>query len=224
MPFERVIAVGSGKGGVGKSTVSLNLAVALAEEGESVALLDADLFGPSIPLMTGLQNLTPKVENERVIPFKKFGIEILSPGFFLEESTPVVWRGPMLHQMLEKMLMQTAWENTTLIIDLPPGTGDVPISLSQLLKIDGAIVVSTPHPLSTLDAQKAINAFALLDIPLLGVVQNMGEEEPFSLAEKFATPLLGSFPYDAKFGEDACRGIPSLPLFQTLAQNLLEKL
>lgn len=209
--------IGSGKGGVGKSTVAVNLAVALAAKGLSVALLDADLYGPSIPIMMGLRRLSPPVmpshsdnRTPQVIPFTKFGVKVISIGFFMEEARSIVWRGPMLHGALQKMLAEVAWGDLDLLlIDLPPGTGDVQISLSQLLAIDGALVVSTPQEVAMLDAIKAINAFDQLEIPLKGVVENMagfhvpgtdqvyhifGQGKAKELADRFNVPLLGSIP------------------------------
>src|SRR5690348_13729352 len=147
----KTVFVGSGKGGVGKSTVAVNLAVALAQQGLKVGLLDADVYGPSIPIMLGLRRLSPRIERshtgeEKVIPLNKFGIQIISLGFFIEESRSMIWRGPMVHGTLQKMLQGVAWgELDVLVVDLPPGTGDVLLSLSQLLKEGSALVVCTPQ-------------------------------------------------------------------------------
>lgn len=212
---EKTLFIGSGKGGVGKSTVSVNLAVSLARFGLEVGLLDADLYGPSIPIMMGLRNLSPNTSvdsegKERTLPFTKFGIKTLSLGFFIEESRSVVWRGPVLHTTLQKLLYETDWgELDVLIIDLPPGTGDVPLSLKQLIAIDGALVVSTPQDVAILDAIKAINSFHQLEIPLCGIIENMagftapdtddvyylfGEGKGYELASRFQVPLIGSIP------------------------------
>ncbi|HRD55158.1 MAG TPA: P-loop NTPase, partial [Parachlamydiaceae bacterium] len=164
---------------MGKSTVAVNLSVSLAKQGYLVGLLDADVYGPSIPIMLGLRRLSPREiqdnnGNSKLLPFSKFGIKAMSIGFFIEEAASVLWRGPMLHNALQKMIQDVEWgELDILIIDLPPGTGDVPISLSKLLKIEGAIIVSTPQEVAALDAKKAINALHLLDIPLLGIIENM---------------------------------------------------
>lgn len=212
---QKTLFIGSGKGGVGKSTVAVNLAIALAKQGFSVGLMDADLYGPSIPIMLGLRRLTPRSRKtpdgqEMIIPFSKFGIKAMSIGFFIEEARAVVWRGPVLHTTLQKMVASVEWGPLDyLLIDLPPGTGDVPISLAQLCPIDGALVVCTPQEVAMLDAVKAINAFHQLQIPLWGVIENMagftvpGTEETYhifgqgkaeELANKFETPLLGSIP------------------------------
>lgn len=212
---KKTFLVGSGKGGVGKSTVSVNLAVALAKLGLSVGLLDADVYGPSIPIMLGLRRMSPRISRsaegvETIIPFSKFGIKSISIGFFMEEARSVVWRGPVLHSALQKMISEVSWGDLDiLIIDLPPGTGDTPISLSQLLEIDGAIVVCTPQEVAMLDAIKAINAFDQLNIPLVGVVENMagftvpetnetyhifGQGKAQELANRFHTRLIGSIP------------------------------
>lgn len=209
------VFIGSGKGGVGKSTVTINLAISLAKLGAVVGVLDADLYGPSIPIMMGLRRMPPRVidrggGNERVIPFFKFGIKVISIGLFVEEGRAVVWRGPMLHGALDKLISDVEWgELDFLLIDLPPGTGDVPISLSQLLNSDGALIVTTPQEVAMLDAIKAINSFHSLDIPLLGIVENMagftdpstgvthhifGQGMGLVLAQKFETELLASIP------------------------------
>lgn len=212
---KQTFIIGSGKGGVGKSTVSVNLAVALGRLGLQVGLLDADLYGPSIPIMMGLRNLSPNTTldnegQEKSLPFTKFGIKTLSLGFFIEESRSVVWRGPVLHTTLQKMLYETDWgELDVLLIDLPPGTGDVPLSLKQMIAIDGALVVSTPQDVAILDAIKAINSFDQLEIPLCGIIENMagftapGTEEVYylfgegkgeELASRFQVPCIGSIP------------------------------
>lgn len=245
--------IGSGKGGVGKSTVSVNLAVALAKRGLSVGLFDADIYGPSIPIMLGLRRLSPRIRkdnqnNDKVIPFTKFGVHAVSIGFFLEESASVVWRGPVLHSALQKMIVEVDWPQLdVLLIDLPPGTGDVPISLSKMMAIDGAIVVCTPQEVAMLDAIKAVNAFDQLGIPLMGVVENMagftvpgtqdtyhifGQGKAKELAVRFHVPLLVSIPlipairhgsdegYPAAFHEGGERGGA---YFHDLATALLEK-
>ncbi|ADI38757.1 protein mrp homolog [Waddlia chondrophila 2032/99] len=222
--------VGSGKGGVGKSTVTVNLAVALAGQGLKVGILDADVYGPSIPIMMGLRRLSPRVQEdgdgrEQVIPFTKFGIQVISLGFFIEEARSVVWRGPMLHSTLQKMLQDAAWgELDFLLIDLPPGTGDVPLSLSQLLPIQGALIVTTPQEVAMLDAIKAINAFSQLNIPLIGIIENMagftpsgsqttypifGEGKGAELAKRFETTLLHSIPLIPEIRRGGDEGYPS---------------
>ncbi|WP_068470112.1 Mrp/NBP35 family ATP-binding protein [Candidatus Protochlamydia phocaeensis] len=247
-PSTKIVAIGSGKGGVGKSTVAVNLAVALAQTGLKIGLLDADIYGPSIPIMLGLRRLTPKIFSQadgksQVLPFTKFGIKAISIGFFMEEARSAVWRGPILHGALEKMLNEVAWgELDVLLIDLPPGTGDVLLSLSQLLAITGALVVCTPQEVAMLDAIKAINAFYQLDIPLLGVVENMagfavpetgqiyhifGEGKAQELADRFHLPLLASLPLLPAIRQGGDEGYPiafheghpqAALLFRTLAQ------
>jgi ATP-binding protein involved in chromosome partitioning len=211
----KTFVIGSGKGGVGKSTIAVNFAIALAQQGLKVGLLDADVYGPSIPIMLGLRRLSPQVQRfadgkEKVIPFTKYGVKAISIGFFIEEARSVMWRGPILHGTLNKMLFDVEWgELDLLLIDLPPGTGDVQLSLAQLLKIQGAIVVTTPQEVAILDAIKAINAFDHLEIPLVGIVENMagfaipdtekiyhifGEGKGQELAERFQTSLLARIP------------------------------
>ncbi|CRX38529.1 Mrp/NBP35 family ATP-binding protein [Estrella lausannensis] len=227
---QTTLLVGSGKGGVGKSTVSVNLAVALASLGAKVGLLDADLYGPSLPIMLGLRRLSPHTEitaegKELIHPFYKFGIKALSIGFFVEEARSVLFRGPLLHGTLEKMIRDVEWGDLDiLLIDLPPGTGDIPLSLSSLLEIDGSLIVTTPQEVAVLDALKAINAFYSLSIPVLGVIENMagftppGSAETFhifgqgkakELADKFSIPLIGSIPLNLKIREGGDEGSPS---------------
>lgn len=243
----QTIAVGSGKGGVGKSTVSVNLAISLARLGFKVGLLDADLYGPSIPIMLGLRRLPASTDNNEIHPFSKFGIKVISLGFFIDEAMSVLRRGPMLHSMLETMINNVSWGPLDfLVIDLPPGTGDIPISLSTLMEIQGSLVVTTPQEVALLDALKAINAFYELKIPLLGIVENMagftppgsditypifGQGKGQELADKFSVPLLASIPLNQRIREGGDEGLPSACLkteklssasFHTLAENLLQ--
>lgn len=222
--------IGSGKGGVGKSTVAVNLAVALAKTGLAVGLLDADVYGPSIPIMLGLRRLSPRTHKDAngkatVTPFTKFGVRTISIGSFVEESQSLMWRGPMLHGVLQKLISEVDWGDLDLLlIDLPPGTGDVPLSLSQLLKINGALVVCTPQEVAMLDAIKAINSFDYLKIPLVGVIENMagftipgtettyhifGQGKAQELAQRFHVPLLGSIPLIPAIRQGGDEGFPS---------------
>ena len=207
-----IIAIGSGKGGVGKSTVSSNLAVALAKQGRKVGLLDADIYGPSQPRMMGINKRPASPDGKTIIPLKSHGVTLMSIGFMLEENKAVVWRGPMLMGALQQMLGQVEWgELDVLLIDLPPGTGDVQLTLCQKTKISGAILVSTPQDVALLDARKAIDMFQTLKTPVLGMIENMsfhvcsncGHEEHIfghvgvaKEAEKLGVPLLGSLPID----------------------------
>jgi ATP-binding protein involved in chromosome partitioning len=252
-PYTKIYLVGSGKGGVGKSTVAVNLSIALSKKGLQVGLLDADVYGPSIPIMLGLRRLAPReIKNHegksKVLPFTKFGIKSMSIGFFIEEAKSILWRGPMLHNALQKMLDDIEWGDLdVLIIDLPPGTGDVPISLSKLLKIDGAIIVCTPQEVAMLDAVKAINALHVLDIPLLGVIENMagftvpgtndtydifGKGKAHELSHNFNTSLLGSIPLIPAIVEGGDIGYPATltkgnnqpgAYFDAIAENFLEQ-
>jgi ATP-binding protein involved in chromosome partitioning len=242
----QILFIGSGKGGVGKSTVAVNLAVALAQQGLKVGLLDADVYGPSIPIMLGLRRLSPRIERlpsgtEKIIPLTKFGIQVISLGFFIEEAHSIIWRGPMLHGTLQKMLQGVAWgELDLLVIDLPPETGDILLSLTQLLKGKaGALVVCTPQEVAMLDAIKAINAFDQLDIPLWGIIENMagfqvpeteqifhifGQGKAQELALRFQTQLLVSIPLMTNIRRGGDEGIPSALHPADLAGRLFQEL
>jgi len=208
---KNLIAVGSGKGGVGKTTVAVNLAIALARSGQKVGLLDADVYGPNVPLMMGVR-AQPHAIGERIQPIEKNGVRIMSMGFLNPGDKPLVWRGPMLHSVIQQFLRSVDWgELDYLVIDLPPGTGDVQLSLIQTAPLTGAVVVTTPSDVSLEDARKAINMFQQVRVPLLGVVENMSYLEcphckeridVFShgggkkTAEMMNVPFLGELPLD----------------------------
>ncbi len=209
---QRILAVGSGKGGVGKSTVSSNLAVALAKQGRKVGLLDADIYGPSQPRMMGINKRPASPDGKTILPLHAHGVTIMSLGFMLDDDKPVVWRGPMLIGALQQMLTQVQWgELDVLIVDLPPGTGDVQLTLCQKTELTGAIVVSTPQDVALLDARKALGMFTQLNTPILGLIENMslfhcpncGHESHIfghggvaTEAEKLGVPLLAALPID----------------------------
>ncbi len=208
----RIIAIASGKGGVGKSTVATNLAVALAREGKSVGLLDADIYGPSVPRMMGLSARPKSPDGKTIIPLHAHGVTVMSIGLMLKEGEAVVWRGPMLMGALQQMMGQVAWgELDALIVDLPPGTGDVQLSLSQRYPVTGAIIVSTPQDVALLDARKAMDMFEKTKVPLLGLIENMssyvcpncgheahifGHGGARAEAERVGVPFLGEIPLD----------------------------
>lgn len=172
---KNIIAVSSGKGGVGKSTVSSNLAVALAKAGKKVGLLDADIYGPSVPRMFGAINQRPEVtDGNRIIPIERYGVKLMSIGFITEEDAALVWRGPMLFKAMDQLLRDVLWEDLDyLLVDLPPGTGDVQLSLAQKVPITGALIVSTPQNISFIDVKKSIDMFDRVGTPILGLVENM---------------------------------------------------
>ena len=209
---DRILAIGSGKGGVGKSTVSSNLAVALARQGRKVGLLDADIYGPSQPRMMGVNKRPASPDGKTIIPLQAHGVTLMSIGFMLEEGKAVVWRGPMLMGALQQMLGQVEWGKLdVLIVDLPPGTGDVQLTLCTKTELTGAIVVSTPQDVALIDARKALDMFATLKTPVLGLIENMSifvcpdcgaQHEIFGQggvkaeAERMGVPLLGALPID----------------------------
>lgn len=209
---QRILAIGSGKGGVGKSTVSSNLAVALARAGRKVGLLDADIYGPSQPRMMGVNKRPASPDGKTIIPLHAHGVTLMSIGFMLDPDKAVVWRGPMLMGALQQMLGQVEWgELDVLLVDLPPGTGDVQLTLCQKSEVSGAIVVSTPQDVALLDARKALDMFKTLNTPVLGLIENMsqftcptcgtthdifGQGGVKAEAEKLGLPLLGALPID----------------------------
>lgn len=221
-----VIAVAAGKGGVGKSTVATNLALALREQGARVGLLDADIYGPSVPTMLGTPETPPSTRPpNKIIPAVHYGMAVISVGFFTDRENAVVWRGPMVHKLLQQFLEDVDWgELDYLVVDLPPGTGDAQLSLSQLIPITGAVMVTTPQEVALIDVEKAVNMFKKVEVPLLGVVENMAyyvcptcghHDEIFSrgggkhLAEQLGVTFLGEVPLDSKvrYGGDIGRPI-----------------
>ena len=245
--IERIIAIASGKGGVGKSTVSTNLAVALVAEGRRVGLLDADVYGPSQPRMLGVSGRPSSPDGKIILPLRNHGVTVMSMGLMAQEGEAVVWRGPMLMGALQQMLAQVQWGALdVLIIDLPPGTGDVPMTLTQSAKIDGAIVVSTPQDVALLDARKGIDMFKKLNTPILGMVENMsthicshcGHEEHLfghggvvAEAKKWEVPLLAEIPLHIDIRLAADGGAPIVAakahsrearIFRELANRLIE--
>ena len=171
---KNAIAVGAGKGGVGKSTIAAMAAVGLAREGAKVGLLDADVYGPSIPKLMGIEAEKPSVREDRILPIKAHGVSVMSMGFMVEPERAVIWRGPMIHGVVKQFVEQVEWgELDYLIIDLPPGTGDVPLSLAQMLPLTGAVIVCTPQEVALLDAIKALRMYQQLNVDILGIVENM---------------------------------------------------
>jgi len=220
--FRNTIAVSSGKGGVGKSTVAVNLAISLTLEGARVGLLDADILGPNIPMMMGVEKMPPPRER-KMIPAEAFGVRFISTGFLVKPDQPLVWRGPMLHSAIRQLLGDVDWgELDYLVIDLPPGTGDAQLSLAQAIPLSGAIIVTQPMQVAAADALRGLKMFEKLEVPIIGVVENMsgeffgtgaGEE----LAEKYNTAYLGTVPLDANvrkggdLGQPIVSGFPDSP-------------
>jgi len=213
---KHVIAVASGKGGVGKSTVAVNLALALKMLGARVGLMDADIYGPNIPIMLGIPGEQRPGANaeEKILPLEAHGVKAISIGFFANPEQPVIWRGPLLHKTMEQFLHRVDWgELDYLVVDLPPGTGDVQLSLSQWVSLSGAVVVTTPQEVALSDVRKAVNMFRQLEVPVLGVVENMtgaifGRGGGEKMAEVFQIPFLGDIPLDAQVRECGDAGLP----------------
>ena len=231
---KRIIAVGSGKGGVGKSTVAVNLAVSMAREGWRVGLVDADIYGPSQPRMMGVSKRPASPDGKTIIPPVAFGVRMISVGLMLPEDQALIWRGPMLMGALQQLMTQVAWgELDALVIDMPPGTGDVQMTLCQKFPVTGAIVVSTPQDVALLDARRALNAFATLKTPVLGLVENMatyicpncgheahifGEGGVRREAEKLGLPFLGSLPLAVEVRLSGDGGVPVAATDSALAE------
>src|ERR1051325_7243318 len=221
--LKNIIAVSSGKGGVGKSTVAVNLAIALAQYGAKVGLLDTDVYGPNVPIMVGV-NEEPKVHGEKLLPHEAYGVKVMSLGFLNRGDRPVVWRGPMLHTAVRQFLYDVEWgEIDYLIVDMPPGTGDAQLSLAQLVPVQGAVLVTTPQEVAMADVRKAINMFEQVHIPVLGVVENMsyfvcdncserhaifGSGGGQELATRFNCVLLGQVPLSMSIREGGDLGVP----------------
>jgi len=224
--IKNIIVVASGKGGVGKSTTSVNLALALAAEGATVGMLDADIYGPSQPRMLGCDAKPESIDGKSMEPVMGHGIQSMSIGYLVDEETPMIWRGPMVTQALEQLLNETTWKDVDyLVVDLPPGTGDVQLTLAQKIPVSGAVIVTTPQDIALLDARKAYKMFEKVEVPVLGVIENMSthicsecghEEHVFGegggdwMAKEYAIDLLGSLPLDIQIRKDADGGRPSV--------------
>jgi len=223
---KNIIAVASGKGGVGKSTTAVNLALALSAEGARVGVLDADIHGPSIPMMLGLSGKPESPDGKNIEPKTSHGLQAISIGLFLGEDTPAIWRGPMTTQYLQQLLTTTLWKGLDyLVIDLPPGTGDIQLTLAQRVPVSGAVIVTTPQDIALLDARRALKMFEKVDVPVLGIVENMAvhvcsncghAEHIFGagggdrMAAQYGVQLLGSLPLDISIREQADSGAPSV--------------
>jgi ATP-binding protein involved in chromosome partitioning len=246
VPIRNAIAIASGKGGVGKSTVSVNLAVALAQSGARVGLLDADIYGPNIPTMMGVEKLPPATQ-EKLIPAESYGVQLMSIGFLVKPNQPLIWRGPMLHSAIRQFLTDVAWDELDyLIIDLPPGTGDAQLSLAQSLPLSGGVIVTLPQQVSLDDALRGLEMFRQLNVPVLGVVENMsylelpdgtrmdifGTGGGKQLAEQTGVPFMGTIPIDPTVREGGDNGKPVIlsnpdspvgKAFKAIAEDLAAK-
>ncbi len=224
--IKNVIAVASGKGGVGKSTTAVNLALALAREGAVVGMLDADIYGPSQPRMLGLSGKPTSKDGKKMEPMEGHGIKAMSIGFLIDEETPMVWRGPMVMQALEQLLGDTRWgELDYLVVDLPPGTGDTQLTLAQKVPVSGAVIVTTPQDIALLDARKGLKMFEKVGVPILGIIENMSfyicpkcgnEDDIFghgggaAMAEQYGVDFLGAVPLDRHIRDEADNGAPTV--------------
>ena len=222
-PATNIIAIASGKGGVGKSTTAINLALSLMKLDFKVGILDADIYGPSLPKLTGI-NIKPKINGKKIIPHNAFGLQAMSIGFLIPEDKPTIWRGPLVMSAIEQLLRDVDWQDLDiLIIDMPPGTGDVHLSLSQKAQLTGAIIISTPQDLSLIDARKGLNMFKKVNVPILGIIENMsyflcekcetkhkifGNGGAKSEAKKLGVPFLSEIPLDILLRSSADEGKP----------------
>ena len=252
--IRNIIAIGSGKGGVGKSTTAVNLALALAADGARVGVLDADVYGPSIPTMLGLSGRPDSPDGKSIEPMRAHGIEAMSIGLLVEQDTPMIWRGPMATSALTQLLNETLWGGDSgqgldyLIIDLPPGTGDIQLTLAQKIPVAGAVIVTTPQDVATLDAKKALKMFEKVEVPVLGLVENMavhvcsncghaehifGQGGGERMATQYGVPLLGSLPLDIGIREQGDAGMPivaaapsstAAEAYRNVARRLVEEL
>jgi ATP-binding protein involved in chromosome partitioning len=246
---KNVVAVASGKGGVGKSTTALNLALALGVAGARVGLMDADVYGPSIPLLTGVQG-RPQADGERIQPLEKYGLKLMSMGFFVTEDSPVIWRGPMVHGLIGQFLKDVDWgELDYLIVDMPPGTGDAALTLTQQAPLSGAVIVTTANDLSLIDARKGLTMFQKVQVPVLGIIENMSYFTPPDLPDRkyyifgegggrrtageLGVDFLGEVPIDPRIVEGGDAGKPivleapdslAAGVFQELAGSVARKL
>ncbi|MGB9672927.1 MAG: Mrp/NBP35 family ATP-binding protein [Anaerolineales bacterium] len=222
LPIRNAIAVGSGKGGVGKSTIAVNLAVVLAQSGARVGLLDADIYGPNIPTMMGVHQL-PAQNNQKIKPAEAYGVKLMSIGFLVKSDQPLIWRGPMLHSAIRQFLSDVEWgELDYLVVDLPPGTGDAPLSLAQSLPLSGGVIVTLPQQVSLDDARRGLEMFRQLEVPVLGVIENMsyleladgtkldvfGSGGGLKLAEQAGVSFLGAVPIDPQVRVGSDNGVP----------------
>jgi ATP-binding protein involved in chromosome partitioning len=252
--IRNIIAIGSGKGGVGKSTTAVNLALALAADGARVGVLDADVYGPSIPTMLGLSGRPDSPDGKSIEPMRAHGIEAMSIGLLVEQDTPMIWRGPMATSALTQLLNETLWGGDSgqgldyLIIDLPPGTGDIQLTLAQKIPVAGAVIVTTPQDVATLDAKKALKMFEKVEVPVLGLIENMavhvcsncghaehifGQGGGERMAAQYGVPLLGSLPLEIGIREQGDAGMPivaaapsssAAEAYRQVARRLVEEL
>ena len=223
---KNIVAVASGKGGVGKSTTAVNLALALASEGATVGMLDADIYGPSQPMMLGISGRPESKDGKTLEPLEAYGLQAMSIGFLIDPDTPMVWRGPMVTQALEQLLKDTNWREVDyLVVDMPPGTGDIQLTLSQKVPVTGAVIVTTPQDIALLDARKGLKMFEKVGVPIVGIVENMaihvcskcghaehifGEGGGERMCREYGVPFLGSLPLDIRIREQADSGRPTV--------------